>query len=1674
MKSIIKGYHTGLIAAILAVLILSPLATQSWAGWSHYDPNNTNELLPSSHINGMVMDPNSLWIGTDQGLVEYDLSLDDPNTGWTSHLDSDPNFIPITSMDIDQDNQLWLGTPYGLVSYEPDTMDPNIYPGLQFSDTNLIDPYQIVDILADPNYVWVATDRGLNRFDRLSEGWDLFSDDPNGFDSLSARGVASSEYGTIWVLPTLTGVYRYTLSVDQWDLFNNVGVIFDSILMGDSNDIWCGSGSGLFRLQLSDPNTWDQWQESEYELPSNSVKALAMYRDPNQIIVATSGGIARYDLGLDLWQPIAVPDSLDLETETITDIIVDPDFPQVWFATEGSGIYRWIEGALIWSDPVNGAEDVSLDTNAIQVVFNRRIDPTSISFGRASSALTLTLTLSDANNPDIDFDPNDFTLYFRDANTNTHLIIEPPGDLLPNTSYTFKFTSEIRDYLDNPIPSVDNQIEFKTIEPPRVVDTDPDPNEVDVLPNALFTIRFNTPMDPNSFFPNMISFQPPVPALPKFVNEGETIPPEDPNLLIIKVSGGLEPATKYTLTIYKDVTDLSGNPMLADYQFDFTTKSAPQIVFQSFSPYSPWPEADANDVSVDTNIAVTFNRAMDTDSVEASFTVDPNISGTFSWLSGNTRLVFNPDTPLESNTEYEVTIDANARGFDGIPLGVSQIWSFTTVYVPEYPSVVSVLPAEGETAASIYTNVSITFSLEMDTNSVEDGFTLTDANSNDITGTFQWSIDSKSFDFDPNALLDPNMTYTAYISSASAKSDAGFFLDANKTWQFTAAEPATISEPSGGWPVLDIMGMDPNSTAITAMAINPINGEIWAGMADANSYAGKGLFHFDGGGWTQYSSSDPNCGLTSDAINDITFDSEGNLWVATEPDPSVDPNGGGVHMFDGQDWYSYSPNDDPNQFYIQNRAGLSDTVIQDFFHVNAIEVYDTGTEDLILIATTGGMAIGRNDPNASEWKWSATAERTLLYMLAADPVTRTIWFESGNPVWDAGEPCDAIAGMDADLLIADLDEWPDIWDPNNMVWSPNGGSSKMRFLGSFRPYLRAMVADPYNNLWLATVDGLYKIDIYSLFPPSSCVFEVFDPSLTGDGLPSDNILGLTLNPDDPNELWVNTDSGISVYQLTGTIGSPASWTRYPLTGIQVFSMLPLPDGGVRIGTDSGFLIAGDTVNPTIINSYPTDSATDVLVGAEYWFTFSEFMDPNATEKAFSFIDVGSASVSGTLSWEGRTLKFKPDTDLDPDTQYSMSVGTGATDLARNSLDPNLRVDFTTAGHWIGDTIPDPGAVDVSVSGLVITVDFTRAMNHTTTEAAFCLKVDPNVVSGPCVDGNFVWPTDSQLQFTLNETLEEGTVYILSIGDTATDASSNPMPAAFTMQFTTETLPTGHWISSTTPEDGDPNVTVSDLVITVNFIKSMDPNTTEAAFCLKVDPNDTPGPCIDGNFVWPSDDQLRFTPGETLEEGTVYILSIDTNATDASSNPMPAAFTMQFTTETIIPGHWIDADGTYPADGATNVNFAELDKITIPFIKSMDPNTTEAAFCLEVISDSNTPEPCVDGNFVWPILTYENKVVEFYPHERLAAGNLYILTINGTDSGSADVATDPNGVEMPVTFQMQFTTQSISRVLTFTGIGCFVKSIEYERKGMLVKIKDWLGVGLNNKKGLEPQEGLFIR
>ncbi|MGA1839851.1 MAG: Ig-like domain-containing protein [bacterium] len=1387
MKSVFKGYHLYLITTLLAVLIFVPPAQRAWTGWEHYDPNTTN--LPSSHINTLSIDPNRLWIGTGEGLVKKILSSDDPNTGWIIDLKVDPNlYAPVSSMDIDQNIVLWLGTPQGLISYDPDEIsDPNnpfLHSGLSFTISD-----NISDIEIDYDFVWVATDSGLNRFEKSSGNWELYSNDPNGFDSSVAWEVASGDDDTIWVVPgffpnPLGGIYRYIVSSGQWEHFSAMEqneVIFNDLIMGDSNDIWLGSyWYGLWRFETNNPDpndAWTQWEEVNSGLPSNEVQAIGIYRGANRIIVATTDGIARYDFDTDLWQPIGTPAYMDLSTQIITDILVDSDNNRVWFGTEEDGLYLWKEGAIIWSNPGDGEENVSIDTNAIEIVFNNPIDSGSIKLGGPDPNSSLTFEMFDSDrgyisDPNIN-DPNDFAWRFLDSNTNIHLIIEPKqpnSNLYPDKWYRFTFTTDILYASGETIGVVDRRVEFKTIIVPEVVNTEPVDDALGVNPYAPIQIWFNKPMDQGSFFPNMISFQAEGDILPTPVYEEEMEFPDDPNHLVISISGDppILPGTKYIFSVDKNVKDIFGNTLSENYELQFTTKAPPQIVFIPGS--FPYPEVDANDVSVDTNIIVLFNSSMDTNSVERSFRLDPTVSGEFLWPPGSdtNKFVFKPDNPLTSGTKYWVTIDANATDIYGIPFS-GYTFSFET---DKTTTILSSFPADNEDSVSIYANIEIIFSGPMNRSSVEGAFSLLDDQNTPVSGGYSWNQASTGFSFIPSDPLDPNHNYKASITT-SAQSESGSPLTQGKTWQFTTVTLETVSPPEGGWPVYNIMGMDPNLIAVTAMALDPVNGRIWAGMAtlDPNSnWMGIGLFHHDGNDWKQYSTTDPNCGLTSDSINDLDFDSQGNLWIATQPSP--EGTGGGLNMFDGQTWHWY----DPNTFY-----GLSED--DNFLYVNAIDVYFAGTEDFIWVATTGGIAVGRYNSNSSDWDWSATTAFPFTSLIAVDSLggTGTVWVASELFFMsDPNEPCNSIAGFDAEKL----SKWqPDLWDPNLRVWSPDGGLLRMKFPEEkINSNLRAMTVDGFGNLWLGTKDRLYKINIDDMLA-GECNFESCDYIETKGGLLPNSIYDMIINPANTNELWIATDSGISILKINEPIKSPDSWTRYPLTDAMVLTMQAGSNGEVYAGTDKGLLTIGDTIKPTVIASYPSDGVTNIPVGGPFWVNFSEFMNHAATEAAFALMDANFIKVAGTFSWEGTKLIFDPNGNLESGMQYSMRVDTNASDLSLNQLLQTYQADFTTSGSWILSTYPTQGEQSVPID-LKIQINFTRPMNTNSTQSALCLRVDPNFDPGSqCVTGSYNWLNDYLLEFTPGGNLDQGTSYILTIDTNAKDQTGASMPE-FTLGFRT--------------------------------------------------------------------------------------------------------------------------------------------------------------------------------------------------------------------------------------------------------------------------------------------------
>jgi hypothetical protein len=108
----------------------------------------------------------------------------------------------------------------------------------------------------------------------------------------------------------------------------------------------------------------------------------------------------------------------------------------------------------------------------------------------------------------------------------------------------------------------------------------------------------------------------------------------------------------------------------------------------------------------------------------------------------------------------------------------------------------------------------------------------------------------------------------------------------------------------------------------------------------------------------------------------------------------------------------------------------------------------------------------------------------------------------------------------------------------------------------------------------------------------------------------------------------------------------------------------------------------DTSNPTVVETDPAALATDVPVNKVILVRFSEIMDKNSVERAFtlSFMDAGVPNnVGGTFNWstDGKSVTFTPLGSLNENTVYTITITDDAWDAANNPLFPPLASTFTT-------------------------------------------------------------------------------------------------------------------------------------------------------------------------------------------------------------------------------------------------------------------------------------------------------------------------------------------------------------------------------------------------------------
>lgn len=199
----------------------------------------------------------------------------------------------------------------------------------------------------------------------------------------------------------------------------------------------------------------------------------------------------------------------------------------------------------------------------------------------------------------------------------------------------------------------------------------------------------------------------------------------------------------------------------------------------------------ASDVDLHSTLSATFNKAMDTTSINGTtFTLKQGASlipGLVVY-SGMTA-TFSPANTLLANTVYTGTITRGAKDPAGNALINDYVWEFTTGN-PDVtaPKVILTDPANAATAVTLNKKITATFNEVMDSLSVTSSFTVvnTTLGGTSVSGTITYS--GSSVVFSPATYLLPSTTYTGIIATG-AKDLSGNALANNYVWSFTTGAP---------------------------------------------------------------------------------------------------------------------------------------------------------------------------------------------------------------------------------------------------------------------------------------------------------------------------------------------------------------------------------------------------------------------------------------------------------------------------------------------------------------------------------------------------------------------------------------------------------------------------------------------------------------------------------------------------------------------------------------------------------------------------------------------------------------------------------------------------------------------------------------------------------------------
>jgi ligand-binding sensor domain-containing protein len=272
--------------------------------WESFTGESTNGGLVNDHIFALEADGDSLWIGTEGGLVLYH---DGTWQSWTE-ADGLPWRVVIGIAKDRRTGDLWLGLFGGGIAR---------FSGGRFEQFTQMNSGLINDVVygidTQGDYVWVATTAGISRFNHVTGEWRAFNEQHAPMEEVWAYNVSVSDderkvYFAVWG----SGILEWDVANETWedyldpdgemeiDLYRDDGLIHVITTSASYKD-GVLFASTYFGLSRYDGRGWRGYSDHDSGLPSVFIN-LTKARSGNSAYNCTDKGLAVLaDFASDTW-----------------------------------------------------------------------------------------------------------------------------------------------------------------------------------------------------------------------------------------------------------------------------------------------------------------------------------------------------------------------------------------------------------------------------------------------------------------------------------------------------------------------------------------------------------------------------------------------------------------------------------------------------------------------------------------------------------------------------------------------------------------------------------------------------------------------------------------------------------------------------------------------------------------------------------------------------------------------------------------------------------------------------------------------------------------------------------------------------------------------------------------------------------------------------------------------------------------------------------------------------------------------------------------------------------------------------------------------------------------------------------------------------------------------------